>query len=169
MFSKTAQRRPSDSIGPGGRPMYGSATSGKALPSLLLVLVAPVGIQELPHRWGSFWFILLPVLVAGVVWLALAAYIDHLITQGRYDQALRLVPLAAVSGSGRSQLRGGILTDAGRYDEAERILRQSIDRVGGRLTKVEIGLALEDLGNVLMDTGRFEEAQGCFRRAAGIH
>jgi tetratricopeptide (TPR) repeat protein len=163
---KPCERKPSERIGPGGPPKYGQVNSGEALLSGLPVLAAVVGIQGFPHRLGSFWFILLPFLVAAV-WFALAAYADHLLTQARYDRALRIVPFVAVSGAGRSYLRGDVLTDAGRYEEAERMLRAAIDHVGAM--KVDIGLALEDLGNVLMDTGRFEEAQQCFQRAAGIY
>ena len=163
---KPCERKPSERIGPGGPPKYGQVNSGEALLSGLPVLAAVVGIQGFPHRLGSFWFILLPFLVAAV-WFALAAYADHLLTQARYDRALRIVPFVAVSGAGRSYLRGDVLPDAGRYEEAERMLRAAIDHVGAM--KVDIGLALEDLGNVLMDTGRFEEAQQCFQRAAGIY
>jgi tetratricopeptide (TPR) repeat protein len=115
---------------------------------------------------GSFWFILLPLLAVGVLWFALGSCADHLVTQGRYDLVLRLMPLLALSGSGRSYLLGDVLTDAGRYEEAERMLRESIEHAD-RL-RVNTVLALEDLGNVLMDTGRFEEAQRCFREAADI-
>lgn len=158
--------KPSEPIGPGGTPNCGQAKSGEALPFGLPVLAALVCIQGFPHRLGSFWFILLPLFVAAV-WFALAAYADRLLIQGRYDQALRIVPFVAVSGAGRCYLRGDALTDAGRYEEAERMLRAAIDRVGAM--KVNIGLALEDLGNVLLDTGRFEEAQQCFQRATGIY
>ncbi len=114
----------------------------------------------------SMWFILLPFAVV-VVWAALSFYADHLVSQGQYDQALKLVPLAGLGRAWRSYLRGSVLTNAGRYEEAERTLREAIDHVGA--TKVDIGLALEDLGNVLMERGRFEEALRCFRRAAGIY
>jgi tetratricopeptide (TPR) repeat protein len=112
------------------------------------------------------WFILLPLLVVGVVWFALAASSDHFVRQGRYDVALLLAPLLALRGAGRSYLLGDVLTEAGRYEEAERMLREAIDHPGG--LKVDTVLALEDLGSVLMDTGRFEEAQRCFRDAADI-
>jgi tetratricopeptide (TPR) repeat protein len=112
------------------------------------------------------WFILLPVLVIGIVRLALGASSDHLVREGRYDAALRLAPLLALRGAGRSYLLGDVLTEAGRYEEAEHMLRDAIDHPG-RL-KVDTALALEDLGNVFMDTGHFEEAQRCFRDAAAI-
>ena len=101
-----------------------------------------------------------------MVWFTLAASADHFVRQGRYDVALRLVPLLALRRAGRSYLLGDVLTDAGRHEEAERVLRETIDHPS-RL-KVDKVLALEDLGNVLMDTGRFEEAQRCFRNAAEI-
>jgi len=129
------------------------------------MLEALVGISEFAHRLGWFWLIV-AFLVLGLVWLALATYADHLVGQGRYHQALRLVPFSAMSFSGRSYFRGDVLTAAGRYEEAEHMLRQAIDHSRG--LKVDTVLALEDLGNVLMDTGRFEEAQRCFRDAADI-
>jgi tetratricopeptide (TPR) repeat protein len=97
----------------------------------------------------------------------LSAFADRLVEQARYDQALRVVPLAALSSAGRNYLRGYVLTDAGRYEEAEPLLRKAIDHAGG--VKVDAVLALEELGNILMDTERFEEAQQCFRRASGIY
>jgi tetratricopeptide (TPR) repeat protein len=112
------------------------------------------------------WFILLLLLAMGVVWFALGASSDHLVRQGRYDVALRIVALTTLRGTGRSYLLGDVLTAAGRYEEAERMLRDAIDHAGG--SKVDTVLALEDLGNVVMDTGHFEEAQRCFRDAADI-
>jgi tetratricopeptide (TPR) repeat protein len=165
-FPKPRERKPSGPIRPGGPPKCGPAKSGEALLSGLPVLAAAVGILGFPHGLGPLWFIL-PALLVVAVWFALAAYADRLATRGRYDQALRIAPFVAVSAAGRSYLRGDVLTDAGRYEEAERLLRDAIGRVGAM--KVDIGLALEDLGNVLMDTGRFEEAQQCFQRAAGIY
>jgi tetratricopeptide (TPR) repeat protein len=141
-----------------------SARSAKVLLAWLLMLAAVVGIQGVAHGLASFWFILLPLLF-GVVWISLGTSADHLVRQGRYDQALRLMSLLSMGGGGRrSYLRGDVLTDAGRYEEAERMLRKAINRN----SRVDKALALEDLGNVLMDTGRFEEAQQCFRGAAGI-
>jgi tetratricopeptide (TPR) repeat protein len=139
-----------------------SASLPKALLAWLLILAAVVGIQGVARGLVSFWFILLPLLF-GMVWVGLVAFADHLVSQGRYDQALRLVSLLSMGGGGRSYLRGDVLTDAGRYEEAERMLRKAIDR-----NSVDKDFALEALGNVLMDTGRFEEAQQCFRGAAGI-
>ena len=115
---------------------------------------------------ASLWFLLLPVLVVGVAWVALAGYTDRLVSQGRYNLALRLVPILAPTGAGRSYHRGNVLLQAGRYDEAERSLRKIADHPAG--LRVDTALALEDLGNVLMETGRFEEAQRCFREAAAI-
>jgi tetratricopeptide (TPR) repeat protein len=115
---------------------------------------------------GTFWLILLIFVGVGVIWLALTVYASYLVRQGRYDQALRLAPLLAPTSVGRSYIRGNMLMEAGRYEEAERRLRESIDHPG-RL-KVDTTLALEDLGNVLMDMGRFEDAQRCFRDAAHI-
>jgi len=112
------------------------------------------------------WFILLLLLAMGVVWFALGASSDHFVAQGRYDVALRIVALTTLRGTGRSYLLGDVLTAAGRYEEAERMLRDAIDHAGG--SKVDTVLALEDLGNVVMDTGHFEEAQRCFRDAADI-
>jgi tetratricopeptide (TPR) repeat protein len=114
----------------------------------------------------TVWFILLPVAVVGVVWFALGASSDHLARQGRYDLALRLAPLVALRGAGRSYLLGDVLTDAGRYKETERMLREAIKCP--KVLKVDTAMALEDLGNVLMDTESFEEAQRSFREAAEI-
>jgi tetratricopeptide (TPR) repeat protein len=118
------------------------------------------------------WFILVAFLLVGGRF-ALAGYADHLVRQGRYDQALRLLPLLALSDLGRSRFQADVLTDAGRYEEAERILRKIIDRVIGvklkRVARVKACLDLEDLGNVLMETGRFEESQRCFRQAAAMN
>jgi tetratricopeptide (TPR) repeat protein len=119
---------------------------------------------------GLLWLLLLLV---PVLWFALAALADHLCRTAHYDSALKLVPLVAFGATSRAYLRGDVLTDAGRYDEAERLLRQTIDCRGlsdqPGVSQVDLYLALEDLGNVLLDTGRFEEAQRCFERgAAGI-
>jgi len=121
---------------------------------------------------GWFLFILLALLVAGG-WLAVVVYADHLVRQGRYDQALRLVPFLAMSGIGRSRLRADALTDAGRYEEAARVLRDVIHRVRGKhvtkTARVKTCFDLENLGNVLMETGRFEEAQRFFLDASRLY
>jgi tetratricopeptide (TPR) repeat protein len=169
---KPCEQNPSDLIGPGGPPKYGWAKSRKALVTGLLVLAALVGIWEFTHHFGWLWFILLAVL-AGASWFAVGIYTDHLVRQGRYDQALRLLPVLAMSRVGRSRLRADVLTDAGRYEEAERLLHKIIDGTTGanvtKVTRVKTALNMENLGNVLMDTGRFEEAQQCFRDAAGMY
>lgn len=121
---------------------------------------------------GWFLFILLALLVAGG-WLAVVVYADHLVRQGRYDQALRLVPFLAMSGIGRSRFRADVLTDAGRYEEAARVLREVIHRVRGKhVTKrarVKTCFDLENLGKVLMESGRFEEAQRFFSDASRLY
>jgi tetratricopeptide (TPR) repeat protein len=144
----------------------------EALLTGLLVLAALVGIWEFIHWLGWFWFIL-PTLLVGGGRIALVVYADHLVRQGRYDQALRLVPVLAMSGVVRSRLRAEVLKEAGRYEEAECILREIIDRTASakvtNVKKVKTCFDLENLGDVLMETGRFEEAQWCFRDAAGMY
>ena len=119
-----------------------------------------------------FSFILLAPLLGGG-WLAVVLYADHLVRQGRYDQALKLVPFAAMNDIGRSRFRADVLTDAGRYEEAARVLRDVIHRVRGkRVTKaarVKTCFDLENLGMVLMETGRFEEAQRFFLDASRLY
>jgi len=170
--SESPKEKPSDFIGPGGPPKRDWAKLRKAILTCLLLLAVLVGIWEFIHGLGWLWFILSLLLVGGG-WIALVAYADHLTRQGRFDQALRLVPIAAIGGTGRSRLRASLLVDAGRYEEAERILREIIDRKVGvwvkNVARVRIGLDLESLGGVLMDTGRFEDAQRCFRQAAGMN
>jgi len=166
---QSSDKNTSDFIGPGGPPKNDWAKSRKAILSGCLMLVALVGILEFTHRLGWFWFILLALLL-GAGWVALAAYADHLLGQGRYDQTLKLVPVLAITAVGRSRLRADVLREAGRYEEAEGILRRLVDQVAGKkvtkIMRVKTCLDLEDLGNVLMETGRFEEAQRCFRSAA---
>ena len=70
--------------------MYDMAKPGKAPQSGFLMLEALVGIPEFAHGMGSFWLILLSLLVVGLVWFALATYADHLVGEGRYHQALRI-------------------------------------------------------------------------------
>lgn len=148
------------------------AKSGKSILTGILVLAALIGVWEIAYYMGWFWSILLAVL-ATAGWLAPALYGDYLVRQGRYDQALKLVPVLSMSGVGRSRRRADVLTEAGRYEQAERILREIIDHeAGGKVTnakKVKMCFDLEDLGNVLMETGRFEEAQRCFRDAGRIY
>jgi tetratricopeptide (TPR) repeat protein len=114
---------------------------------------------------GWLW-LLLPL--APLLWFALAAWADHLCRMGHYDTALKLVPLIGIGANGRAYVRGDVLTDAGRYDEAERLLRRTIDhtRTSQGAAQVDFYFALEDLGSVLLDTGRFEEAQQCFESGA---
>jgi tetratricopeptide (TPR) repeat protein len=163
-------KKPSDS-GRGGPPRHHWAQLRKTLLTGLLVLAALVGFGEFTYRFGWSWFILLALV--WVLWFALGAYSDHLVRQGRYDQALRVTPLLAIGDAGRSRLRADVLTDAGRYGEAERILREIIDhrRVTkfSKATKVKTFFDLGNLGNVLMETDRLEEAQQCFRSAAGMY
>jgi tetratricopeptide (TPR) repeat protein len=168
---KPCEQKPSDLIAPVGPPKYDWAKSRKTLLTGFLVLAALVGIWEFVHRLGWLWFILL-ALFAGVAWFAVGIYTDHLVRQGRYDQALRLVPLLPMSGALRNRVRAESLKEAGRFEEAERILRENMDRTAGAkltsVTRVGICFDLEDLGTVLMETGRFEEARQCFRDAAAI-
>jgi len=121
---------------------------------------------------GWFLFILLALLVGGG-WLAIVVYADHLVRQGRYDQALRLVPFLAMSDIGRSRFRADVLTDAGRYEEAARVLRDVIRGVRGKhvtkTARVKACFDLENLGKVLMETGRFEEAQRFFLDASRLY
>jgi tetratricopeptide (TPR) repeat protein len=166
---KPPEQKPPGLISPGPPPDYGWAKFRKALLIGFLALLALIGIWEFIHDVGWLWLVLSTLLVGGG-WVALEAYAYHLVRQGRYDQALRLVPFATMRGLGRSRLRASVLKEAGRYEEAERILREVIDRTAcakvTNVTKVKTCLALEDLGDVLMETGRFEEAQQCFRDAA---
>lgn len=144
-----------------------------AVLAALLALAVLGGIWEIaPHLLGWFWFAPLALLVlAG--WVAPALYGDHLVRQGQYDQALRLVPVLAVSRAGRNRRRVEVLVEAGRYEEAERILRDIFDRMAGtkvrNVARIKTCLDLENFGNVLMEMGRFEEAQRCFRSAARIY
>jgi tetratricopeptide (TPR) repeat protein len=169
---KPCEQNPSDLIGPGGPPKYGWAKSRKALVTGLLVLAALVGIWEFTHHFGWAWFILLAVLV-GVTWFSAGIYADHLVRQCRYDQALRLLPVLAMSRVGRSRLRADVLIAAGRYEDAERILREIMDRTASakvtNVTKLWTSMDLEDLGDVLMETGRLEEAQRCFQDASRMY
>jgi tetratricopeptide (TPR) repeat protein len=169
---KPREPKPSDQIGLGGPPKYGWARSGKALLTAFLLLAVLIGIWELIHRLGWLWLIL-PALLVGGGWIALGVYSDHLVRQGRYDWALRLVLLLPMSGAGRRRLRAETLKEAGRYEEAECILREIIDRTAGarvtNATKAKTCLDLENLGEVVMETGHFEEAQRCFRDASGMY
>src|SRR5579862_3449278 len=117
--------------------------------------------------------LILLVLLAVGGRLALAAWADNLVRQSRYDLALRLVPLLAISGVERSRFRADVLTDAGQYQEAERILRDILDqahqRKATKLNKVKTCFDLEDLGNVLIETRRFDEALRCFRDASNTY
>lgn len=136
-----------------------------------MLLAALFGIREFTRFLGWFW--LVPLVLLGVVWLALLVYADLLDRQGRYDQALRLAPLLFMSGVGRSRLQAFVLINAGRYEEAECILRKIIDGVIGlrlkTVARAKTSLDLESLGDVLMETGRYAEAQRSFRQAAGMN
>ncbi|HEV2324517.1 MAG TPA: hypothetical protein VGS10_11260 [Terracidiphilus sp.] len=120
---------------------------------------------------GWFWFIVLALLVGG--WAALVAYTDHLLTQGRYDQALKFISLVFISRLTRSRLRADTLIAAGRYEEAAGVLRDVFRRVRrSRVTKsarVKRYFDAEELGNLLMETGRFEEAHRFFLYAAQLY
>lgn len=159
-----SQRSPQESA-------YDQAEFRKSSLAGLLVLVVLLGIWEFIRLHGWTWFLLPACLITGG-WIALGVYTDHLIGHGRYDQALRLVPLLVLSRVGRSRLQANFLTDAGRYEDAERILRKIVDRVIGvklkNIARVRACLDLENLGEVLIEAGRFEEAQRCFRQAAGM-
>jgi tetratricopeptide (TPR) repeat protein len=163
---------PSNPIGPGEPPKHDWAKFRKALLTGFLVLAALVGIWEFIHCVGWLWFILLALLFGGGR-IALAAYADHLVGQGRYDHALRLVPILSISGVGRNHLRADVLMSAGRYNEAAPVLRDVIHHMRGkrvtRFTRVKICLNLENLGNLLLETGRFEEAQRFFQDAARLY
>jgi tetratricopeptide (TPR) repeat protein len=163
---------PSNPIGPGEPPKHDWAKFRKALLTGFLVLAALVGIWEFIHCLGWLWFILLALLLGGGR-IALAAYADHLVGQGRYDHALRLVPILSISGVGRNHLRADVLMSAGRYNEAAPVLRDVIHHMRGkrvtRFTRVKICLNLENLGNLLLETGRFEEAQRFFQDAARLY
>lgn len=169
---KPCERMPSNPIGPGEPPKHDWAKFRKALLTGFLVLAALVGIWEFIHCLGWLWFILLALLLGGGR-IALAAYADHLVGQGRYDHALRLVPILSISGVGRNHLRADVLMSAGRYNEAAPVLRDVIHHMRGkrvtRFTRVKICLNLENLGNLLLETGRFEEAQRFFQDAARLY
>jgi tetratricopeptide (TPR) repeat protein len=166
------EQKPSDAIGPGEPPRYDWAKSRKAILTGFLVLAAMVGIWEIANRLGWFWFILVTLLIAAGRF-ALVVYGDHLVGQGRYDQALRLVPVLSVSSAGRSRLRADVLIAAGMYTKAARDLRDVIHRVRGKhvtkASRVKTCFDLENLGNLLIETGRFEEAQRFFQDAARLY
>ncbi|MGA2350628.1 MAG: tetratricopeptide repeat protein [Terracidiphilus sp.] len=169
---KPYEQMPSSPIGPGEPPKHDWAKFRKVLLTGFLVLLALVGIWEFIHCLGWLWFILLALLLGGGR-IALAAYADHLVGQGRYDHALRLVPILAISGVGRNHLRADVLTSAGRYKEAALVLRDVIHHMRGkrvtRVTRIKICFDLENLGNLLLETGRFEEAQRFFQDAARLY
>ena len=161
-------RKASDPIGPGGPPKYD--LKGSILPILSgLALVA----LYFAIRWApaNSRFILLLVLIFGLPFAfqrlrrILARKADRAALQGQYDVALKLAPYVAQSAAGRALIRGDVLTDAGRYEEAESALREAIERAG---TPIDRALSLALLASVLMDRGRYGEAQRCLEGATKI-
>ena len=158
---KRREAKPSDPIGPGGPPKFNLHKAAKPILGGLALLAV---LYALPHGLLTSPLLVLAALV--IYTLALSSIGQRLENQGRYDAALRLAPFADPTKAGRNRLRADVLTEAGRYQEAERRLREVIESSN---SKTDSGLALENLGKVLMETGRFEEAQRSFEGAAGIN
>jgi tetratricopeptide (TPR) repeat protein len=148
-----------DPIGPGGPPRYNLSKAAKPILGGLLLLAI---LYAIPHGWFSSPLIIVPAVF--VYELGIAFAIQHFENQARYDAALRLAPFLDPTTAGKSFNRGEILTMAGRYQEAERMLRLGIERSGTKTS----AFALVDLGNVLMDTGRYAEALRAFEGASEI-
>ena len=148
-----------DPIGPGGPPRYNLSKAAKPILSGLLLLAI---LYAMPRGWFSSPLVIVPALYLYLLAIAFAG--EHFVNQARYDAALRLAPFINPTTAGKSGLRGEILAEAGRYQDAERLLRLSIERSNTK----ESGIALLDLGNVLMETGRYAEALRALEGASGI-
>jgi tetratricopeptide (TPR) repeat protein len=152
--------KPSDPIGPGGPPKYD--LQGSVAPVLwAIALFAFMRFDWLFDKLKVWAILLVPLALYGVSLLC-ARLADRAAARGDYDGALRLAGLLFWHKVAVRGVRSEILLAAGRYAEAETMLRQGIDLA--RRPR-ERSLMLEGLGNVLMEMGRYGEAQRCFEGA----
>ena len=171
IISKSLQRRQrtaSDPISPGGPRKYdlrGSIQS--ALPALVFLALCQT-VFLAPAKWRLILGLVLMLGLAFVFqWLQqiLERKVDRAALLGQYDLALKLAAYAARNAARRALNRGDVLTDAGRYEEAESALREAIERAP---TPTYGALALANLASGLMDQGRYGEAQHCLEGATKI-
>jgi tetratricopeptide (TPR) repeat protein len=168
---KRREAKSSDLIGPGAPPKYDWRKC--ILPTVwTLLLFAAMRLHwmlEKLHLSSSELVFLLPLallgLAAGGLQQILGWLIDRAVARCNCDGALRLSHLFFWKKGEAPFVRGEVLLTAGRYPEAEAVLREGL---GGAWPLTGLFPMLEDLGNVLMDTGRNEEARRCFESARDL-
>jgi tetratricopeptide (TPR) repeat protein len=146
-----AKRKPLpwDPIGPGAPPRYEWGKTAKAFGPTLLVLT---------------WFqIAIPL--SGLCEELEMYLLNRALRRGAYDRALRIVQrfhFYSPEGPAALRLRGHVLLLAGRYPEAEHVLRRA---VAGLRSDWLQATALECLGDALMEQGRRDEATRSYKGA----
>ena len=156
---------PSDPIGPGAPPRYDWGKTAKALVAALVILLV-VNLEWVPvlRFLQGYWLVVLFLAPVGYRALAIRAMYSPL-RRADYDGALRAIRLYHFySPGGGVALRqsGAVLLVAGRYREAEEVLRRAAAR---QATGLEQAGTLDYLGNVLMEQSRYDEAMRSFQAA----
>ena len=106
-----------------------------------------------------------------------ACYLGEVVyAQGRYDEALRLSEEAEQAGALDDAitqmkwraLRGLVLVEQGRMQEAESLARESVEVARPGDTLDDIGVCVNALGRVLERAGKGEEARAAFKEALDL-
>lgn len=156
--------KPWDPIEPGG-PGYDWSEVRRALPGTLAIFVL-MNFETIRRYAGNpvTW-----VLVGFWAWMAYrtltAVFVNKALRGASYDEAGRIVlkfHFHNPDGAHSLYLRGLALTLAGRYREAEDLLRRAIAETRGGMRQA---YALDCLGNALMEMGRYDEARRTFEAA----
>ena len=154
-----------DPIGPGAPSQY---DWGKTLKSVggAVFFILILNADRFPAlrflRGYMFW----AVIVAAIGYKSLGIRLmNQALRRADYDGALKVIRgfhFYNPSGSEGLRMSGHILLLAGRYREAEDVLRRSFTSSHAAAT---YGMALEYLGDTLMEEGRYDEAQRSFEAA----
>lgn len=161
---KRREPKPSDPIGPGAPSRFDLRRSvGPVLWAVaMFALMRPDWLLDKLkwHWWFPLVFLLPFALFVGnllCTWL-----LDRAVAQGHYDAALRLARFLFRGAGGAQFVRGDILVTAGRYAEAEAVLREGLAVVRNPIDRM---MLLEDLGHVLLEAGKYGEAQRSYESA----
>ena len=162
---KKRRPQPFDPIGPGGHSRYDWQKTGKALlAAAAFLLFLNAGRLPLPHFLRDYWILVLMLVPLGYQALGIRV-MQRALWRSDYDAALKAVRLFHFySPEGGTALRqcGAILLWAGRYRQAEDLLRRAAAK---NTTGLDQAVAIEYLGDVLMEQGRNDEALRSYQAA----
>jgi tetratricopeptide (TPR) repeat protein len=160
--------KPWDPIEPGG-PGYDWGDVRKGLPGTIGLFLL-MNFDAVNRYVGDPFVWVLRVLgVWGLYHIVTTYLLNAALKRGDYDAALTVITKSRPFGPNSAKAlkqRGLVLLLAGRYREAEDVLRRALAGMG---TGPDQAAALERLGDALLEQGRYDEAMRSFQAALHAH